>query len=162
MSKQATQIGPLSLEKCLDLMYANRNRSRWTIAPNTVMMGCGRGGVVIHFHNTLILHYRLDGAVVVTTFGFETVTTKQRLNAFLGRGTIHAKNHQWFIHNRPFHSGHVIPPAKWFQALAMSDVKANAPIEIVCDRLIDLGEPELAEYVRSNAQEFGHYRENPV
>jgi hypothetical protein len=50
----------------------------------------------VRFHSTVILSFRPDGSVVVNTGGWQTVTTKARLNALLPC-RFFAKAYQWYV-----------------------------------------------------------------
>lgn len=71
-------------------------RTSRTLAHNTYAERDDDGSIGIRFHATRILTFRADGTFVVSTGGWRTVTTKQRLNALLPAGyRIHSERYAW-------------------------------------------------------------------
>lgn len=82
---------------------------------NTRMVrNSGVPGDSIHlkYHNTYILTWYQDGRIELNTGGWRTVTTKSRINEFLGRESewsIFQKNFEWFLSNHSSNPAQVIP-----------------------------------------------------
>jgi hypothetical protein len=55
---------------------------------------------VIRFHRTDVAFHNPDGSVTVTTGGFETVTTKRRINENLPHGSIYSERGTLFFWSR--------------------------------------------------------------
>lgn len=53
------------------------------------------GGIAVRLHNTRIVWFHEDGTVTLHTGGWQTVTTKDRINEFI-TGRVYQKNHQWY------------------------------------------------------------------
>lgn len=74
--------------------------SKWSrpLAHNTRVEWVPGGDVAVRFHATRILTFHPDGSFTVNTGGYQTVTTKQRLNALMPAGYhIHQKAYRWYI-----------------------------------------------------------------
>ena len=56
-------------------------RTERKLGHNTYVLDCGEAGYAIQYHNTWIVAYRPDGRIRLTSGGWRTVTTAQRLNA---------------------------------------------------------------------------------
>jgi len=71
----------------LDKQLQGRNRERRKLANNTYAERRGDSVIAIRLHNTDILTYdRETGDVTVTSGGWKTTTTKNRLNEYLPNG----------------------------------------------------------------------------
>lgn len=105
----------------LDAMLQGRNRTSRKLANNTYALrsavGPGRSPViVIRLHKTNIITFHSDGVVEVTTGGWQTVTTKDRLNNYLPGGwRVYSDRGVWYWHGAdtnstgiPFSDGDVI------------------------------------------------------
>lgn len=72
------------------------------------------GAVVIVFHKTIILTIWPSGAVTVDTGGWQTVTTKDRINRFQNLFRVSSDRGEWFVyvrgHKLPFSDGMTISP----------------------------------------------------
>lgn len=67
------------------------------VANNTLEIDHGNGKSSIRLHDTDILTFE-NGKVTLDSGGWQTVTTKQRLNRFLPSGyRITQKNFEWFV-----------------------------------------------------------------
>lgn len=64
------------------LISGKNNKTRRKLAGNTwgEILPCGL--ITITFHKTIIVRAYTDGAFVLTNGGFQTVTTKRRLNQY--------------------------------------------------------------------------------
>ena len=54
-----------------------------------------RGFIGVRLHSTYIVKFWPDGQVTLHTGGWQTVTTKDRINEFI-TGRVYQKNHKWF------------------------------------------------------------------
>jgi len=87
------------------------------IAWLTVPFQDGGGIIGVRYHGTWIVKYREDGAIIVTSGGYHTFTTKQRLNQLLppGYGVFQHK-FDWFMQTPngryPFEDGAIIHPGQ--------------------------------------------------
>lgn len=67
------------------------------VANNTIEIDYGNGKTAIRLHNTDILIFD-NGTVTLDSGGWQTHTTKRRLNRFLPGGySISQKNFEWFV-----------------------------------------------------------------
>jgi hypothetical protein len=74
--------------------------NRWSrkLAHNTFVEQLPHADLAIRFHATRILRFHMDGSFTVNSGGYQTVTTKQRLNALLPAGyRIFAQRYVWKI-----------------------------------------------------------------
>lgn len=67
----------------------------------------------VRYHATTIIYRKSEGAYVLNSGGYRTVTTKQRLNKLLPGGIqISQRNFEWTVHTRrgdiPFTDGMVV------------------------------------------------------
>ena len=64
------------------------------------------GEVFFYLHGNLIAH-KFDGGLYVTTCGWKSNVTKERLNGILGAfnlGRIYQKDFFWYLNNEEFHN----------------------------------------------------------
>jgi hypothetical protein len=66
------------------------------IDSNTLRIKCQDGSEVIRFYNTDIITIRPNGNYIFTSGGWQTMTTKQRLNDY-SPFHLYQKNHLWYI-----------------------------------------------------------------
>lgn len=75
----------------------------------TVVWG---GGVTVYLHNNAIARWQADtGVLTVSDCGWQTATTKSRLNAILGAfkcGRINQSKHVWYLNGNRFLSPEMI------------------------------------------------------
>jgi len=80
-----------------------RGKEARTIGHNTSIVTswgpphpCGKQAIGVLYHSTVVLWWHPDGTLELWTGGWETSTTKQRLNAFLPNPyRVYAKNGDW-------------------------------------------------------------------
>ena len=79
---------------------------------NTSVTVDSEGNTDVRLHNNLIATISNNGDVKLSSCGWETVTTKSRLNAildcFFNNLTIFQKNFVWYIGTDEFHDGYQI------------------------------------------------------
>lgn len=78
------------------------NRPAGTGRSTRIVRNSGVPGDSIHLklHDTYIITWYADGRIVLNSGGWRTVTTKSRINEFLGRESswgIFQKNFEWFL-----------------------------------------------------------------
>jgi len=64
---------------------------------NTVEYGCEDGSRKIRLHDTDIITYKPNGDIVLNSNGWQTVTTKDRMNRFLNEGNIYQSKSVWYL-----------------------------------------------------------------
>jgi hypothetical protein len=79
------------------------------IAHNTYVELRGGNTFAIRFHQTDVVTYHPDGQIILNTGGWQTVTTKARLNTFTP-ARVYSDRRQWFVstsncQHRPFYDG---------------------------------------------------------
>ena len=89
---------------CTDLYYGSLSniidgRESKKIGNNTIVHRLDDDTVAVKYHRTNILKINSNNVVTISTGGWETITTKDRLNQFLGcRGfSIFQKKGTWYI-----------------------------------------------------------------
>lgn len=71
------------------------NRSSLKLANNTYLERCGSRQFGIYLHGTRVVTISANGTYTVTTGGYKTETTKDRINEF-SPARIFQKNGEWF------------------------------------------------------------------
>ncbi len=67
------------------------------VGANTWLKRRAGNNIAVQLHNTDILTYYPDNRVIINASSWYTVTTAQRMNAFLGWGTISSSRSQWHV-----------------------------------------------------------------
>lgn len=75
---------------------ALRGRSERTIGHNTTIRQRLDGAIAVRYHATDIIVYHANGDTVLSSGGWRTNTTKQRLNA-LTTASIYQHQYVWYI-----------------------------------------------------------------
>lgn len=93
-----------------DSLLTGRNRDSRKLANNTYLVRKGEGQIAIRLHATDILTLREDGGIEVRTGGWQTPTTKARLNDYLpSEARIYQDKGTWFWRNGvPFSEGDIV------------------------------------------------------
>lgn len=79
------------------------------IGHNTDLVRLPDGGIGIRLHWTVVVTYERDGSIRLNSGGFETTTTKQRINACLPAGfRVFAKSYKWYVQIGGFENGETI------------------------------------------------------
>ena len=74
--------------------------SKKKVSGNTWLTRSGED-INVLYHQTNILTFRPNGTVTLVTNGWETVTTKQRMNSFLGKNLgVSSRNGEWWVEAR--------------------------------------------------------------
>ena len=95
----------------IQMQNALRNRVNWTQA-NTSVFNDNEGNQFVTLHGNLIASISNFGDIKLSSCGWQTVTTKSRLNAILdtflhGLG-IYQSNFEWYIGDDKFFDGYTI------------------------------------------------------
>ena len=94
-----------------EMQAAIVERRDWSSANTSVTID-SEGNTDVRLHNNLIATISNNGDVKLSSCGWETNTTKSRLNAildcFFNNLTILQKNFVWYISNDEFHDGYQI------------------------------------------------------
>lgn len=75
------------------------------VGHNTYLRRLADNKIGVHLHRTDVVVYYKDGTVELNSGGFETVTTKDRMNKFSPVG-VQQTNREWFMRDSkctPFH-----------------------------------------------------------
>ena len=93
------------------MQNALRNRVNWSSA-NTTVFNDNEGNQFVTLHGNCIASISNFGDIKLSSCGWETVTTKSRLNAildtFLHGLHVFQKDFQWFIGDDKFFDGYTI------------------------------------------------------
>jgi hypothetical protein len=105
----------MDYQKALDLVKTARNGYKKPIANNTyLILDTNTNDVAVRLHNTNILTFKPDGSIILDTGGWETNTTKARMNEFLPMGGVGSERGVWTISTGGieyfFEDGMVIKP----------------------------------------------------
>ena len=94
-----------------EMQNALRNRVNWSKA-NTSVSVDNEGNQFVTLHGNLIAQISNFGDIKLSSCGWQTVTTKSRLNAildtFLSGIGVYQKNFEWFIGGDDFFDGYTI------------------------------------------------------
>ena len=94
-----------------EMQNALRNRVNWSKA-NTSVFNDNEGNQFVTLHGNLIAQISNFGAIKLSSCGWQTVTTKSRLNAildtFLNGLSVFQKDFEWFIGDDEFFDGYTI------------------------------------------------------
>lgn len=81
-----------------DAKLTGRNRERRKLANNTYLERRAENAIAVRLHSTDILTYHADDSVTLNSGGWRTVTTKARMNDYIGHGLrISQERGQWYI-----------------------------------------------------------------
>lgn len=73
------------------------NRTRRKLENNTYLETREDGSLAVKLHQTDVVIYKENGDMVLTSGGWKTMTTKDRINKYTRWGTVTQKNNQWFL-----------------------------------------------------------------
>ena len=94
-----------------EMQNALRNKVNWSKA-NTSVSVDNEGNQFVTLHGNLIAQISNFGDIKLSSCGWQTVTTKSRLNAildtFLSGIGVYQKNFEWFIGGDDFFDGYTI------------------------------------------------------
>jgi len=87
----------MTYKKADSLLQGRCKKSR-KLTNNTYLERDGKD-ICVRLHRTNILRFKPDGRIIVVTGGWETVTTKDRINRYLpGNYRISQHSHVWYWH----------------------------------------------------------------
>ena len=90
---------------------AIRNKVNWS-SGNTTVFNDNEGNQFVTLHGNLIAQISNFGDIKLSSCGWQTVTTKSRLNAildtFLNGIGVYQKDFIWYINDREFFDGYTI------------------------------------------------------
>lgn len=92
--------------KQVDAMLRGRCSYRRKIDNNTYLVRIANGDIVVTLHGHEIVTLRPNGDTVLDSCGWQTMTTKDRMNQFV---YVSQEGGRWFADDRPFYDGMVIP-----------------------------------------------------
>ncbi len=100
---------PTNYAEASEILASGRTRDSRTsrkIAPNTVLgflphkEGAARR-IGVQFHATVIVVFHESGATVLDSGGWQTLTTKERMNRYLAPGLgLYQEKHVWYVSDR--------------------------------------------------------------
>ena len=94
-----------------EMQNALRNRVNWSKA-NTSVFNDNEGNQFVTLHGNLIAQISNFGDIKLSSCGWQTVTSKSRLNAnldtFLNGLSVFQKDFEWFIGDDEFFDGYTI------------------------------------------------------
>lgn len=106
---------PTTYTEAREALKGRRSRA---IANNTTLVDQGEGVIGLRLHSTVVVVFNDSGHIILSTGGYRTVTTKDRLNRVVrAHGwSIFCKAREWFVSHRTgatfeFEDGFTIPPA---------------------------------------------------
>lgn len=86
-------------DKLVGEIRGRTGRDERKLANNTYGRILSDGTAVVRFHSTDIVIAHPNGDTVYNTGGWQTATTKERINRWLPPGIgLHQANHEWFLH----------------------------------------------------------------
>ncbi|MCX5884332.1 MAG: hypothetical protein NT096_00205 [Proteobacteria bacterium] len=88
----------MDYQKAQALLKTARDKCRKPIANNTwLILDTNSNDIAVRLHHTDILTFKPDGSIILDTGGWETVTTKARMNEYLDRPRIGSERGVWMI-----------------------------------------------------------------
>jgi len=107
-----------------------RNKDSRKVANNTYLQRRG-GDIALKLHSTDIITWKSDNSIIVDTGGWQTPTTKDRLNNYLPAGCrLYQKDYIWFWDDgTPFTDGDVIKRGKIFSSSEPDTVKEKQKLK---------------------------------
>ena len=86
----------MNYQEC-DALLQGRNRNRRKIANNTYLNRYDETTINILLHNHNIVEFLANGTILYDTCGYNSRTTKDRMNRF-GGASITQENYRWYAH----------------------------------------------------------------
>jgi hypothetical protein len=90
----------LTYAQCKDLVASSRDKNSKPVANNTRVERRGDSAYALRLHATDIATYWENGTIEINSGGWQTVTTAQRLNAFVTRH-VYSERGTWFVRCEP-------------------------------------------------------------
>jgi hypothetical protein len=82
--------------EAVSIVRGKRNASRRKVGNNTYAEILHDGTVAIKLHNTYVVKINPNGTYTLNSGGWQTVTTKDRINKYSPR-YVFQKNYEWFV-----------------------------------------------------------------
>jgi hypothetical protein len=99
-----TQPTPTNYTEAAAILAAGRtadSRDCRKIANNTTLETRDGGRIAVRLHRTDIVVFYKNGATVLDSGGWQTVTTKERFNRYLAPGlSVYAEKGEWYVQDR--------------------------------------------------------------
>lgn len=86
---------PLTFVKATELLRTARNGYR-KLGNNTYLQRLDNDTIGVRLHGTYVVKLHSDGTFTLNSGGWQTVTTKDRINAFSPAG-VYQHQHQWWV-----------------------------------------------------------------
>lgn len=78
-------------------LLSGRNKDSKKIDNNTYLIRLDNGDIAVKLHNTNVVTYKPDGSVILDSGGWQTNTTKDRMNRYLPFGRISQSKKIWYF-----------------------------------------------------------------
>lgn len=95
---------PMNYAEALAILDAGRTRASRVsrkIASHTYLERLESGQIAVRLHNTYVVRFYASGAVELDSGGWQTVTTKERINRYLAPGlSLFQEKHVWYVQDR--------------------------------------------------------------
>lgn len=90
-------------------LEGGRDKTRRPVAHETDIVRRGPDRIAVRYWRTDVVTYHRDGRTVLRTNGWQTVTTKKRLNDFTPpRVQIYQKDFVWYVRIGSWHGAHKV------------------------------------------------------
>jgi hypothetical protein len=101
----------MTYSEAVKMVRGKRNADRRKVGNNTYAEILHDGTVAIKLHNTYVVKINPNGTYTLNSGGWQTVTTKDRINQYSPR-YVFQKNYEWFVKindkTYPFMDGMVV------------------------------------------------------
>jgi hypothetical protein len=88
----------MDYQKALALVKTARNKYKKPIVHNTwLILDTNSNDVAVHLHQTDIITFKPDGAIILDTGGWESKLTKDRMNEYLDHHRVGSERGVWTI-----------------------------------------------------------------
>lgn len=88
----------MNYQEALALIKTARDKCRKPIANNTyLILDTNSNDIAVRLHHTDILTFKPDGSLILDTGGWETMTTKARMNEYLDRPRVGSERGVWTV-----------------------------------------------------------------
>jgi hypothetical protein len=95
------QPTPTSFQDAADILASGRtsdSRDSRKIANNTRLETRGPDAIAVELHSTDVVTFHRSGAVSINSGGWQSVTTKERINRYLPAGvSLFQEKHEWYV-----------------------------------------------------------------
>lgn len=93
----------MNYNSAVSMVRGKRNANRRKVGNNTYAEILNDDTVAIKLHNTYVVKIHADGTYTLNSGGWQTVTTKDRINQY-SPVRVYQEKYQWFvtINNKPY------------------------------------------------------------